>query len=278
MNWQATVDPSWSVDRWRALARHAWMAAVPPEAIDWCDHPQPGLFGERALETAPLQRAAPVVPAAFLDLAARVLCHRDPARHALLYRVLWRLGRQGRALLARAVDPDIRALRQLEAAVRRDVHKMKAFVRFRAVPGEVETYAAWFEPEHWIVDRVAPFFQRRFAGMRWAIVTPDRSAVWNGGTLWLGPGGARDDVPPDDAQDDLWRTYYASIFNPARLNPRMMCQEMPRKYWANLPEARLLPALVRDAGQRVQAMVEPAPRPADARGGVIRRRPRPDAG
>jgi uracil-DNA glycosylase len=33
------------------------------------------------------------------------------------------------------------------------------------VPGEDNAFIAWFEPEHWIVDRIPPFFVRRFAGM-----------------------------------------------------------------------------------------------------------------
>ena len=57
----------------------------------------------------------------------------------------------------------------------------------------------------------------------------------------------------------MWRTYYANIFNPARLNPRMMRQEMPQKYWKLLPEAQLLPDLIRDAGQRVRDMAERMP-------------------
>ena len=55
---------------------------------------------------------------------------------------------------------------------------------------------SWFEPQHYIVDRVAPFFARRFAGMRWAILTPYRSARWDGEALSFGPGGTRADAPP----------------------------------------------------------------------------------
>jgi len=142
---------------------------------------------------------------------------------------------------------------------------MKAFVRFRAIPGADDAFAAWFEPGHLIVDRVAPFFVRRFTGMRWSIVTPDRSACWDGEALWLGPGGQRDDVPAEDAGEALWRTYYANIFNPARLNLRMMRQEMPQKYWHLLPEAHDLPVLLRTAGERVQAMAEREAQPVRRR-------------
>ena len=53
--------------------------------------------------------------------------------------------------------------------------------------------------------------------MQFSIVTPVGSMHWDGETLVLGPAGQKTDVPSDEASEDLWRTYYASIFNPARL-------------------------------------------------------------
>lgn len=254
--WQATVEPGWDLTVWRAQARQAWEAGAYPGQVDWQQPDQPSLLPFPPLAQAPQRRTGLSVPPAFMELAGRVLCHRDPARHGLLYRVLWRIGEGEREVLRNALDPDIHRLTLMDKEVRRDQHKMKAFVRFRAVPGQEETYAAWFEPDHFIVDRVAPFFVRRFAGMRWSIITPYRSAVWDGQALWLGEGGDRSMVPAEDAGEALWQTYYANIFNPARLNTRMMRQEMPQKYWHLLPETHLLPELVRTAGARVQEMAD----------------------
>jgi DNA polymerase len=250
------IEPPWDLDAWRAAARTALCAALAPEDIDWDGDAQATLLSAPDLASAVPVRAAPQVPSALFDLAGTVLCHRDPHRYALLYRIAWRIAQGERHLLACATDADVRRAADLAKAVGRDTHKMKAFVRFREVPGETDAFIAWFEPAHWIVDRVAPFFARRFAGMRWAILTPDRSAVWDGAALSFGPGAQRDDGPADDAREDLWRTYYAHIFNPARLNPRMMRQEMPQKYWKHLPETQLLPQLIRDAGARVRDMAE----------------------
>ena len=198
------------------------------------------------------------MPAAFIGLANRVLAHRDPHRHALLYRLLWRLTHGEKALLANPLDEDVYRARVLEKTIGRDLHKMKAFVRFREVPGSKDSFVAWFEPEHQILDLVAPFFVRRFAGMQWAILTPYRSAAWDGEALLMGDGALQSDAPGEDASESLWQTYYNNIFNPARLNPRMMRQEMPQKYWKNLPEAQQLPGLIRDAGARVRDMAERA--------------------
>ncbi|KAB7762125.1 UdgX family uracil-DNA binding protein [Xanthomonas maliensis] len=261
----AEVEPGWSLEAWRTLARAGWCAQVEPDAIAWNAGGQGGLLLGQGLLELPAVMAPPRVSAEFLQLAGAVVCHRDTQRHALLYRVLWRIAGGERALLEQATDADVHRLLQWQKAVQRDTHKMKAFVRFRRLPGEQEAYVAWFEPEHWIVDRVAPFFARRFAGMRWAILTPYRSVRWDGQALAFGEGAERSQVPPDDAQEALWRTYYAHIFNPARLNPTMMRQEMPQKYWKNLPEATLLPELIREAGVRVREMAERAPEPVRRR-------------
>jgi uracil-DNA glycosylase len=254
--YSASVEPPWDLDAWRSAARTALRADIAPEDIAWGGDAQASLLTGMALSSAAPVRATPQVSASLFDLASTVLCHRDPQRHALLYRIAWRIAQGETHLLARVTDPDTRRANELAKAVGRDTHKMKAFVRFREVPGETDTFIAWFEPDHWILDRVAPFFARRFVGMRWAILTPYRSVAWDGAALAFGAGLQRSDAPSDDAREELWRTYYANIFNPARLNPRMMRQEMPQKYWKHLPEAQLLPDLIQNAGQRVREMAE----------------------
>ncbi|CAA9271220.1 MAG: Domain often clustered or fused with uracil-DNA glycosylase / Uracil-DNA glycosylase, putative family 6 [uncultured Acetobacteraceae bacterium] len=206
---------------------------------------------------ADANRSAPTVPRAFVRLSETAIRHRDPERFALLYRALWRLTHGEPALMRVATDPDVVRLEAMAKAVRRDAHKMHAFVRFREIrTADGPRFVSWFEPEHHILEAEAGFFVRRFAGMRWSILTPTASAHWDGATLTMGPGARRADAPAEDAQEDLWRAYYASIFNPARLKPGAMRAEMPVKYWRNLPEARLIPRLIADAPRRAAAMVE----------------------
>ncbi|HEX6144869.1 MAG TPA: UdgX family uracil-DNA binding protein, partial [Geminicoccaceae bacterium] len=203
------------------------------------------------------------VPPGFVDLARQVICHRSGERFGLLYRLLWRIAHGERALLEICTDPEVRRVVRMAQSVRRDGHKMKAFVRFRQVAGVApEQFVAWFEPEHHVVDAVAPFFQARFAGMRWSILTPERSVHWDGAALSFAAGARRESAPTDDALDDLWRTYYGHIFNPARLKVQAMRAEMPVRYWHNLPEARAIRPLVRAARQRTGDMIEAAPSPA----------------
>ena len=239
---------------WRDAARAAALAGIRPEAMVWQVAGEEGdLFGATAGDPLPPPLLLPfTVPKRFLDLAEHVVLHRDPERFALLYAMLVRLRDRPGAIDDEA-DPQHRRLILLASEVRRDIHKMRAFVRFREVDGE---YVAWFEPTHHIMRANAGFFVRRFGAMRWSILTPELSIHWDGETLHEAAGATRADAPSSDPVEELWKGYFRAIFNPARLKIGAMVKEMPRRYWANRPETALIPVLVAGAQARETRMVE----------------------
>ncbi len=241
---------------WRKAARNLLAANTPPECVIWEHDGERDLLAGQAADTLTAEAPPFRVPRQLLSQLQLSLLHSAPDRFALAYRLLWRL-RDLPSLSSDMADPDVMTLNLRAKAVRRDLHKMHAFVRFRKV-GEAdgrEQFAAWFEPAHHIGRTVAPFFRNRFTGMDWLIVTPAISIAWDGTVLREGPGGTRGDVPASDAVEQEWRAYYASIFNPARVKIAAMKKEMPVRYWRNLPEAPLIAGLVASAGTRVGAMV-----------------------
>ncbi|MCR0983980.1 UdgX family uracil-DNA binding protein [Roseomonas populi] len=299
---------------WRAAARALVMAGIPPEAVEWRAEGDPvPLFADGPPPAPPADAPPPRVPRGFPDLAGLVIRHRDPGRFALLHGLLHRLQHE-RGLLDDAADPAVARANAMARAVRRDAHKMHAFLRFREVrvkdgtlaaplaapdpvavpdtpaparnarsvalalrdlgpleepaeapppppgrpapaPAPESRFVAWFEPEHHILRAESGFFTRRFAMLRWSILTPELSAHWDGQEVRFGPGARRADAPAEDAAETLWRAYFASIFNPARLKPDAMRAEMPQKYWRNLPEAQDIPRLMQEAPKRVAEMV-----------------------
>lgn len=253
---------------WRERARALIQCDIPPDKVAWVEPGGSGdLFSSDGMRLPEPPVDAPPVRASkrYLSLAKNAALHRDPQRFALLYRLLWRLQRNPRVMEDKA-DPDVHRLEELDKNVRRDSHKMHAFVRFRQIEAEDgERYVAWFEPEHHILRANAGFFRRRFASMRWSILTPQGTLHWDGETMREGPPAQKTDAPQGDPVEDLWRTYYASIFNPARLKVGAMLSEMPRKYWKNLPEAALIPELIAGAQQRESAMVAAGERDDGAR-------------
>ena len=240
-----------SFENWRALARQLLFSNQPPEQILWTGH-APSLFEESPLPAAGNQ---PKVPKDFLELAELIALHRDEAKWALLYRILYRITHGERHLLKIDVDDDVRQLRLMEKALRRDMHKMTAFVRFRKVPAaDPEQFVAWHQPDHYIVKAMASWFAARFGSMRWSILTPDASVHWDLTELTFGPGVPRSAAPNEDNLEDLWKDYYASIFNPARVKIKAMKTEMPVRHWATLPEAQIIPELLASADTRVTQM------------------------
>ena len=256
---QVTFAPTFA--GWQRAARQALAAEWRPEEILWqeLEAEQPLLdIGEQE-EPAQLPEPRPKafkVPRRFVELATRVSCHSDPCRWSLLYRTLWRVTHGEHALLQIVVDPDIHELNAMEKSIRHDIHKMRAFVRFREVTHDGATwFVAWFEPQHHIVEMNAPFFCDRFAQMHWSILTPDRCAHWDGARLSITAGVPRSEAPTEDATEALWLKYYANIYNPARTKVHAMTAEMPKRYWKNLPETAVIPALLQRAPGRVDLMM-----------------------
>ena len=282
------------LDGFRQAARSLLARKVPPGQVSWhtAGEPVQDLFSAQgATQAAAHAQAfsgdAPAVkvPAEFMALCESVVLHRDPSRFGLLYRIFWRLAHEP-GLRHDPLDADLIKAGHMAQAVRRDLHKMKAFVRFRSVqderfrahPEDGPLHVAWFEPEHHIVEAVAPFFARRFTQMRWAILAPACSVEWDcisghgaaarplqpqpagmKGQLRFGPGAKKSDAPPADAGEQLWLTYYRHTFNPARLKMKAMQKEMPRKYWRNLPEAPLIGSLAAEANERsLRMLAQPA--------------------
>ena len=256
-----TIEPKF--EAWRETARALLVEGIAPEQLEIFDSETPQNLGLSfdAADAAP-QPVAPgkvFVPKAFLELAQIVSRHADPQRWQLLYRLLWRL-QTSRQLMHVEVDSDVAAAQRMEQQVRRDLHKMHAFVRFRQIHDDKgdEHFIAWYKPDHDILELAAPFFQERFPAMQWSILTPKQSVHWQPEArkmVWS-DGVPREAAPQDDELEEMWRSYYKSIFNPARLNPKAMRSEMPVRYWQNMPELQLLPQLMSSAGGRTETMIQ----------------------
>lgn len=263
---------------WRTAARLLASNRIDPGQVSWAGNDDPAdLFGAEPL---PPPGPHPVsATREFLKLAAAVACHSDPERFGLLYAALIR-AQSDRRFLANPADPLSDRLNRMARSVRRDMHKMHAFVRFHELPDQAgrRAFGAWFEPDHPILEIAAPFFARRFADMDWLIATPEGVARFDGALSFHDPGDPP--VLPRDASHELWQVYFSNIFNPARIKTGAMRSEMPAKYWKNLPETQLIPQMLADAPRRVRAMHDAAAGAVPAYAGKVTARLRgpPDDG
>lgn len=192
-------------DGWRAATRAHVLSGTPPEAIAWVvggpGDPLPtgtGSFG---------------VPRLLVALAAQAIQARDPGRFDLLYRLVWR-AQAGEPVLDLQGDPELARARRLALAVRADAHRMRTHLRFLPLEGPV--YLSWYVPAHFVLEANAQLLARRFAALRFILLTPDASAAWDGATLRFGAGLDEAAVPDDAALAAQWRDYGPDILASAQ--------------------------------------------------------------
>ncbi len=253
MIYTVTIRQPDDLDEFRGAARRLLAAGIAPPDIAWSSGQAATLFAE----PVPTDEKIVTVPRSFVELASAVICHRDEQRWPLLYQLLWRINSGERSLMEHPADPLMHRLRRMAAAIKHDQHRMTAFVRFREVPDpDGEIFVAWYEPRHHVLRRTAPFFIDRFANIRFSILTPDLTLHWDRTSERFVAGLTRQDAASEDKVEDWWRQYYAAIFNPARINTKLMQSHMPKRYWRNLPEAKAILDLIDEAGARTGAMIK----------------------
>ncbi|HUR88952.1 MAG TPA: TIGR03915 family putative DNA repair protein [Ramlibacter sp.] len=206
----------------RALLAHQippddvrWQTAFAQNADFFSDANAPG---DRGLGLP--KAASAIVPASFLRLCEVVVLHHDPDRFALLYRLLWRLVYEP-SLRNDPIDNDMQHAHQMGQAVRRDIHKMKTFVKFREVDaGAPEPLQmTFYEPVHHITQAVAPWFAKRMPGTHWVIFTPDCCVESDGQKFHFTRGLPRSEAPSEDAPAHVWVAAYRRVFGERAIAP-----------------------------------------------------------
>ncbi len=129
MSFCATIDEIGTVNSWRQAARRAMSHRIPPESMNW--NPADGLFDGDGLPQSEGPHAT-LASKAFLETMRSVIWHADAERFHLLYQALWRLVQRDGDPLS-PVDPLGYRLIRMSKNVRRDLHKMHAFLRFREI-------------------------------------------------------------------------------------------------------------------------------------------------
>lgn len=260
---------------WRQQARWLLSHQVDPSRVSWAAANAADLFTtdeDYPEQPGPFQARIPLALLEHLESAAR---YRGEQRWSLLYEVLWRVSHGDRTAML-AGDSLGSELHRRIKQVQREAHHLHAFLRFVAVPQALADscqpqYVAWHEPAHDILPSASEHFIGRMGQQRWMIATPGDGVYYDGQQLiherncpaaWQQLAHC-----PDDAGGELWLTYYSHIFNPARLNPKVMQGHLPTRFWKNLPEGPLIPALISEArrgkqrdGQASQIAARPGKR------------------
>lgn len=262
-----SLDCNGLFDTWRTQARWLLSHQIDPDQVSWSIPDDADLF---ASDTHYPEAAGPFqarIPLALLDLLKNAAQYRGDQRWSLLYEVLWRVSHGDRTAMLAGDKLGSELHRRLKQ-VSREAHHLHAFLRFVALPQDpaaedelakaalldtpnLPQYVAWHEPAHDILQTASEHFIGRMGRHRWMIATPEDGVFYDGKNLIH-----RRECPDtwrqlaknaDDPYGQLWLTYYSHIFNPARLNPKVMQGHLPARFWKNLPEGPLIPALISEA-------------------------------
>jgi uracil-DNA glycosylase len=257
MNTRAvTLPQDCDEEAFRRVARSCLSQGIAPDQLMFTTEGSGSLFDEATPGSSP----AILMPRRFLTLLKEVICHSADDRFPLLYRLMWRIHRGERHLLDNAADAEVQRATRYARAVERDVYRMHAFVRFSERTIEHgPVYVAWYEPQHRVLRRAAPFFVDRFSNMDWLIATPIGTAAWHDKTLSFGPPATPPAEANDAVLDEIWTTFYRVTFNPARVRVKAMMAQMPKRHWQTMPETAHIPSLVRASSGQVKQMEARAP-------------------
>ncbi|VVM54894.1 hypothetical protein PS645_00947 [Pseudomonas fluorescens] len=238
-------------ETWRQQARWLLSHEVDPSRVSWASEGVADLF---ASDNAPPDTQGPFqarIPRALLETLESAARYRGDQRWSVLYEVLWRVSHGDRTAMM-AGDKLGSELQRRIKQVRREAHHLHAFVRFVETPlSEGPQYVAWHEPAHDILHSASEHFIGRMGRHRWLIATPRDGVYYDGEQLihqrLCPPEWQQLAKNVDDPHGQMWLTYYSHIFNPARLNPKVMQGHLPARFWKNLPEGALIPGLITQA-------------------------------
>jgi len=129
--------------------------------------------------------------------------------------------------------------------VRRERHRMEAFIRFQKLKDE--TFYAAIEPDFNVLPLLIKHFKNRYADQKWIIYDLKRKyGVYYDlhDTQYISLDFS--DVKPTNVvsaytQDEhlyqsLWKNYFKSVNIPARKNTKLHLMHVPKRYWKHLTE------------------------------------------
>lgn len=136
-------------------------------------------------------------------------------------------------------DERVHRIHKLGHKVKTERHRMLGLVRFQLFKYNI--YYAAIEPDHNIVELIAPHFARRMADQNWIIHDLKRNlaAVYNQKEWFSTNFTLKHKLELEQEEQyyqKLWKQYYDSIAIPNRLNPKLQKNFMPQRYWKHLVE------------------------------------------
>ena len=182
------------------------------------------------------------------EILSAFLSENDQVYSSLYRLIQQKIKRPKQAMLSNLGDPDALLVSNLIQKVRRERHRMCAFVRFEH--GDDDLYFAKIIPDFDVLPLIAQFFRRRFAKQNWLIFDAHRhyGIYYNGAEakpslemivdidqkMIHAPKVFHSDI--ESKYQKLWQVYFKHVSIEERKNIRHHVQQLPKRYWRFLTE------------------------------------------
>lgn len=140
-------------------------------------------------------------------------------------------------------NENVMELHKILKMMRREVHRMHAFVRFQELRDG--SFAAVIEPDFNVIPLIGEHFQNRYPAMEWTIFDTKRQYGIHYKDYKLTyitfeqklTEIAGDAISEDEKQyQEMWKKYFASVNISERNNQKLHLRHVPKRYWKNLIE------------------------------------------
>lgn len=131
--------------------------------------------------------------------------------------------------------------------VRREKHRMEAFVRFQKMADGI--FYASIEPDFNVLPLILNHFKKRYADQKWIIYDIKRAYgiyydLQDAVFIQLNFASSKQDgktLISSYSEDEtlyqaLWKDYFKHVNIPARKNTKLHLQHVPKRYWKHLTE------------------------------------------
>lgn len=207
------------------------------EDAEWCLYDMRMVVTERA-HAERIRRSLQKLSPHVTPFLWRAYLTCMPERETAIYRFVAKLYREGAPYLSRLSDEAYLPLRKAVRGLMTEVEHLRGFVRFSDYGG---TLGAVIEPQNRVLPLLRGHFCQRCHDECFFIYdrTHREALMYAKGCSRILPLDSYDPAPPDAeeaAYRRLWKRFYDTIAIPERRNPRKMIKDMPRRYWAQMPE------------------------------------------
>jgi len=142
-------------------------------------------------------------------------------------------------------DPIIVDLHKVRKMVRREVHRMHAFVRFQETHDDI--WACEINPDFNVLPLIGKHFRDRYPALEWLIIDVNRQYGLHHKSRMLDfvtfVGAARErrikaSILTDEEKEyqSMWKQYFKSVNIEERNNEKLHLRHVPRRYWKFLVE------------------------------------------